>query len=164
MVGTEYMPTERMKIFKIRDVVFGGAGSARAGEILKQTLDITPYNEFNDTPDAYAFDIANRVGALLHDYHEAAEDKNERACSTYWLIAFGRHLYNIGSEYCITEITGDFYSIGIGSSYALGALDILCKIPGYKPKQVGYAAMETSAKFTYGIRPPYVALWTTPLE
>lgn len=118
---------ERMpkgKIVKNGDIVFAFAGAVRVKNILEHAnLPKTPSSRKWDAIEQWAVKklVPSMRKALREE--EAIEIRDGEAnSSSSILVAVNGRLFEVSSDFAVTRNDEGVYSIGSGSSYALGAL------------------------------------------
>ena len=145
-VDGERRPIIANKLFRNGKYLIGFAGSVRGGRILSDSSLKLPSNIWR-LPDTIQ-EIFTEKGCITQD----------ETCGVLqpcnFLIAYKAKLYEILSDFQISEICGNFTAVGSGASYAMGALHVLEKT-STKPEQKITRALEAASFFTTTVGPPF---------
>lgn len=112
------------KIIRNGDIVFGFAGSVRVLNVLKHA-DLPKPPKSNKRADVERWAIKKLIPAMRHAlrHEEAVEFQNgEVDIASNLLVSVNKRLFEISSNFAFTTNDARVYSVGSGSSYALGAL------------------------------------------
>lgn len=155
------------KISRTRGYLLGAAGDLRAINILQDVF--TP-------PDAAqlsgrkldSFITSEFIPALRRCFEEqgyAAQDEKEKAQQdSVVMVLVNGSVYEISEDYAWSKDVSGMYSMGSGSSYALGALQVLLPAPGFtldEAKDAVKQALTISAKLDLYTAPPFTVLTQT---
>ena len=117
----ECMSDNLSKIIKKGDMLIGIAGHLRATNIVEHIFQV-PEIEDDQKPIEY---LAKQfIPALRETYKQEAyseNDKGKDVNGSTIIIGFKGNVYEISSDYAVTENNRKFMSIGSGSQYATGA-------------------------------------------
>lgn len=112
------------KIVRNGGIVFGFAGTVRVLNVLKHAdLPKPPKSEKREDIEKWA--VKKLIPAMRHalKHEDAVElDKGELNTGSALLVAVNGRLFEISSDMAFTTNDARVYSVGSGSSYALGAL------------------------------------------
>lgn len=134
------------KLFKNGKYLIGFAGSVRGGRILADPSFKLPVNIWK-LPDRLQ-EIFTKKGCVVQSENCGLI----HPCN--FLIAYKGKLFEIMSDFQLSEVDGNFTAIGSGSSYAMGALFALQKT-SLKPEQRITRALEATSFFTTTVGPPF---------
>lgn len=110
----EIRPVIANKIIENGPYLIGYTGNIRTGQVIKSRY-FTPPEDIEDLPDALR-NLFMEKGCI------STSDEETQATQANFLIIFNHKLYEILIDFQLNEISGDFSSIGAGSSYAFGSL------------------------------------------
>lgn len=147
------------KVFMNKDFLIGYSNSFRFGQIMQYHID------YPDIP--YDFDLEFLINNFVEPLREASKnegnseiDKNVESASMA-LIGIRNRLFHLSSDFALLEYYGKFFSIGIGSYSALGALHTLDLVGSkYTPYGRIYAGLKASSLSVPSICSPYVIMST----
>ena len=90
-----------------------------------------------------------------------SKDKDGREQGGCFLVGFKNRLFSIGIDFQVEEFEDEFYSVGSGQEYALGAIKALL-INGKKleAETIVETALSAAAHYSTGVEPPFVILST----
>jgi ATP-dependent protease HslVU (ClpYQ) peptidase subunit len=117
------LPGAFSKIFQNGPYLMAVAGDLRAVNIL--THNFRPPNPGKATGEALDRFIATRFITRLRLAFESNSYKQEGDQASSLVLAVKGVIYEIGADYDFIRESNGIYSIGTGSSYALGALHVL---------------------------------------
>ena len=151
--GYHTQSTIAPKVFGINDnILIGYTSSFRMGQLL----------QFHTLAHSDEFDLMYMVKEfvpsirkLFKDEGYARVDNNEEYAGRFIVVSRGR-IFEVNSDYAVLEYHDDFYSVGSGSSYALGALHAMRHERSSEAKVL--MALETAAHFTNTVKPPFTVL------
>lgn len=144
--------TNLPKVFIRGKFLIGYTSSFRMGQILQHKLDIAPQNGKAD--DSYmACDFIDAVRKCLKDNGYAKVENNVEQGGTF-LVGYNGKLYRVGNDFQVNQ-HGDIDAVGIGDSFALGAMRALGKLPCQKRIE---KSLEIAAYFSMGVMPPFLIL------
>lgn len=112
------------KIIRNGPIVFGFAGSVRVLNVLKHA-DLPKPPKSSKREDVERWAITKLIPAMRHalKHEDAAEIVNsEINMGSSLLVSVNNRLFEISSNFAFTVNDARVYSVGSGSSYALGAL------------------------------------------
>lgn len=142
------------KVFAVKDMLFGFAGSYRMGQILRYVDDIPHQQKFQED---HEFLCTTFVDYLVEKFDDSKSLSNDNGCASLGqfllVVAYRGMLYHIDSDFQVAIEDKPYCSIGSGSSYALGAMYAL---EGYriKPEKRLSIAIEAAIQNSIGVRPP----------
>lgn len=140
-------PTMR-KITKRGALLVAGAGEVAPCDIA-QNIWIPPVFSAKDKKDAYRYMVTKAMPSLrkcLTDNGYNFEEDKKDGMRFQFLMAIGGELFDIDEDLTVIKSDDNFYSIGSGGPYALGAL-----FAGAEPIK----AMEIAAKLSAYTSPPF---------
>ena len=140
-------PTMR-KIAKRGALLVAGAGEVAPCDIA-QNIWVPPVFSAKDKKDAYRYMVTKAMPSLrkclIDNGYNFEEDKKD-GMRFQFLMAIGGELFDIDEDLTVIKSDDNFYSIGSGGPYALGAL-----FAGAEPIK----AMEIAAKLSAYTSPPF---------
>ena len=140
-------PTMR-KITKRGALLIAGAGEVAPCDIA-QNIWVPPVFSAKDKKDAYRYMVTKAMPSLrkcLTDNSYNFEEDKKDGMRFQFLMAVGGELFDIDEDLTVIKSDDNFYSIGSGGPYALGAL-----FAGAEPIK----AMEIAAKLSAYTSPPF---------
>lgn len=145
------------KVFMNKEYLFGFAGLWRMGQLLQFALD--PPRTTNVTREKLdKFMATTFIDSVRECLREGGFTKTEvdRESGGNFLVGARGRLYEIGEDYSIARTADGYEAIGCGREYALGSLH--ASVEWDDPsKRISYA-LETAAKFSGGVTPPFTVL------
>lgn len=115
--------TTHPKVFANGKIVFAVAGHVRYSNILAAMS--MPKRQRKHQPDTFKWVsvvLTNAIRQATKDADFASFEDQRISNDSVALVAVDNQLFEIGSDYSVTQTENGLYSIGSGSSYALGAL------------------------------------------
>ena len=152
--GRIYRHPQMAKIAERGDYLIAGSGEVSPCDIAQHIWQ-PPKPTAKDKQDVYHFMIAKAMPSLRKCLEENGynfnedHDKSKDGLRFQFLIACCGELFDIDQDLAVMRSMDGFYSVGSGSSFALGAL-----AAGAKPMK----AMEIAAKLTAFTSGPYQQL------
>jgi ATP-dependent protease HslVU (ClpYQ) peptidase subunit len=150
--GRIYRHPQMAKLTERGNFLIAGSGEVSPCDIAQHIWN-PPKLTARDSRDVYHFMIAKAMPSLRkcltkngYDFNEE-HDKAKEGARFQFLMAVGGELFDIDQDLAVMKNGNGFYSVGSGSSYALGALHA-----GAKPMK----AMEIAAKLTAFTSGPYI--------
>lgn len=144
---------EDKKIFFVRDMLIGGAGSFRVNQILQYHLNPPPI----DIPDTYQWMVTQFIPHVIDLFRTHGVIQDDRGNSNikngYFLVAFKGQLYTIFTDFQVAIDQDSFSCIGSGHEVASGAMyatDSLDLDPSTRVK----LAIEAAARYITSVRLP----------
>ena len=155
VAGFDLTVRKDTKVFVREKIAFGFSGSFRFGQLLKYELRIP---ELEEGSDVFNYIVTKFVGAvrccMANNGQLSTKNGVEAGCQ--FLIGIKGRLFCIESDYQVAESTLPYASIGVGSDYALGALDVLySENPYCSPVDKIGRSLEASAKFSTAVSAPF---------
>jgi ATP-dependent protease HslVU (ClpYQ) peptidase subunit len=149
--------TEDAKIFSIKDIIFGSAGSLRVNQLVRFSLKIPPQKVKDDhrylcTSFMDAFRKCLSDGGSI-----GAEEHGEEEIESNFLVGYRGHLYRIETDYNVQIPKIGFDACGSGEDYALGSL-FSTQNSKLSPEERLTLAMEAAACFSASVSPPFSML------
>lgn len=139
------------KVFKLEKMIFGYAGSIRLGQLLQYSLKLPLHNESHCIEKYMATTFIDAVRKLLLDkgFTTVTNGKEEGGS---FLVGYKGKLFEVCSDFQITEWVGQFAVIGSGDKVASGAMAALYK---ESPKRRIKRSLEITAEFINNVRGPF---------
>ena len=119
-----YSHDKMTKIAQRGQFIIAGAGEVAACDIAQHIWE-PPIPTANDKKDLYHFMIAKVIPSLklsFKDNDYKLDGDNDGETKFAFLIAIAGHVFEIADDFSVVIDKSGFYSIGSGSSFALGAL------------------------------------------
>jgi len=111
------------KIFRIRNMIIGGAGDTMDMQVLDAFLNP---RKMEDGEDAYHYivkEVAPSIRDILNTHgRQAKASAGELYMQSHLLIGMGSRLFNMGFYFSVQECHRGYDAIGSGGDYAVGAL------------------------------------------
>lgn len=139
-------PIKAKKIFRKNDFLIGYAGSIRTGQILDTDL-------FNPPDNIHGF--VEELKNVLTEAGCMVVSDGVLMLQSCFIVAYDGILYEILSDLQLNEIEGSFTSIGSGSHYAFGALEVLFSI-NEKPRDIISKALLVVSRYQATVRHPWI--------
>jgi ATP-dependent protease HslVU (ClpYQ) peptidase subunit len=145
------------KVFKNGEYIIGYTSSFRMGQLLR----------FNELPipkvgeDLYQFFCTKFIDTIREilkkgGYATVKENAEQGGC---FLVGYRDRLFEIESDFQVSEVADSFDSIGCGSNFSLGALKILEK-ESISPIEKISRALEVASYFSAYVTPPFLVMRT----
>lgn len=142
------------KVFAKGDMVFGIAGYWRLGQVIQYLYEFPEHPADMETEEyIVAYFVEGLREALKEAGHARKEQEQEHHGSSI-LVGYRGQLFEIEGNYQVTDADTDFYAIGSGAPYALGALYARQEQetePLLRLKQ----SLEAAEHYSSGVRRPF---------
>lgn len=158
VAGLDVTIRKDTKVFKKGDFLIGYTSSFRMGQIIRFSFNPTRYNPEDDVYEYMCTHFINDLRAAFRNGGFLETDKSVESGGTF-LVGFKGRLFTINNDFQVGESADDFDACGCGTPYALGCLEI-DKESDYSPASRIERALTVAAKFSGGVRPPFVILNT----
>lgn len=128
---SERMPIEiatTKKIWRLGDVIMGGAGWALYDDILRDHMRTQPTPALSDEIGIFSF--FNEFWKALHERYSLVNDQASGKDTPFgdldstFLIVNRNGIFKVSSDMGVTRLNR-YYAIGSGSDYAMGAMRVL---------------------------------------
>lgn len=143
-----------VKVFETGPFLIGYTSSFRMGQLLRFKLNVPPQTNHQEDYEYMCTTFIDTVRYLLKEEGYTTINQNEEEIGVF-IVGYKHKLYYIGGDLQVGEHSDKYDSVGCGSKYALGALDILTKDKKLSGREMVKKALETSAKFSAGVRGPF---------
>lgn len=152
--GLDYHIREDEKVFKKNDMVFGFTSSFRMGQIIRYSFNIPDHDP--RTRD-FAYLCTTFIDELIKCFKAKgyAKVNNEVVTGGFFLMGYKENLYQIQSDFQVSQVKRPFDACGCGEDYALGAMEIMSNIKELKPQEKVEKALAVSESFSAGVRGPF---------
>ena len=142
-------------------MLLGVAGWPRVSQILchhlKDFLDDTVFADYVTNKAWFVGEhIVEPIRSCLRRYNLLeTENDIERMKDTEILLGFAGELFSIGPSFCIEQYVEPFTAIGVGSQYAMGAMEAFMLREDFEPEFIVRQALRISGQFCNGVCDPY---------
>jgi ATP-dependent protease HslVU (ClpYQ) peptidase subunit len=143
----ERRPIIANKLFRNGKYLIGFAGSVRGGRLLADPSCKLPTNILK-LADAIQ-DLFVKKGCVTQ-----TEDCGLLQLCNF-LIGYKGKLYEIMSDFQMSEVSGNFTAVGSGAAYAMGALYVMQKTSA-SPESKITRALEAASLFATTVGPPFI--------
>ncbi len=144
------------KVFAVSNretrMLLGCTTSCRMMQLLHYELQIPAYEDGMDVEQYLVTKFVNAVRDCLKS-GGFAKKEDEREEGGNFLIGFAGRLFEMQSDYQISEPTNGYEAVGSGAKFALGALYVTSHLA---PEQRIEQALQAAAYHNVYVRPPYV--------
>ncbi len=154
--GTDIRVRADSKVFHNGDFLFGCCGSFRMINLLKYNF-VPPENELDLEEHEFLSTIVTaELRKVFNDGGFARTQEGSEVGGTF-LLGYSGRLYHVDEDYQVGfyDPQEEIASVGCGSQYALGAM---YAIPNAAPKRRLLVALEAAARFSAGVRGPFLIL------
>lgn len=153
--GDEIEIRKDPKVFKNGDFLIGYTSSFRMGQILRYRFVPPPLT----SQDLFGYMCCDFVPAVIDALKENgyAKVENNEIIGGFFLVGIRGRLFQVESDFQISESTRDFMAIGSGAPYALGVMHCSELRPEIRIEKALGAAVE----FSTCVRKPFLICKTT---
>lgn len=154
------MLSRTAKVWKWEQLVFGGAGSYRAIQIIQHWLSdkgvVKQFDSHDGTVESFMVICLLPTMKKLLEEHNFGETENEHASADVAFIVGAKgQLFEFQSDYSMISVAQPFHAIGSGRDIAIGALNVLNKTKK-TPENILKEALASAEKFNAFVRRPFV--------
>ncbi len=161
VAGLDIVTRADEKVFRNEEFVMGFTSSFRMGQILRYAFK-PPEQSFRK--DDMQYMVTDFIDAVREVYRQKGylHKSNEVESGGTFLVGYRGKLYCVESDFQVGRVHHGFDACGCGYAYAMGALHatsgILDKEDGSQlgPNERLQIALEAAARFSAGVRPPFV--------
>jgi ATP-dependent protease HslVU (ClpYQ) peptidase subunit len=157
VAGHDILIRKDPKVFRNSELLIGITSSFRMGQIMRFKFVPPAIPPGIDLYEYMVVHFVDRVRAAMKE-GGFAEVQNSVERGGSFIVGLRERIFTIGSDFQVGENVDGFASVGSGADYALGALDTLRTLPHLSGEQMVEQALHTAAKFSGGVRPPFVIL------
>lgn len=139
------------KVFRVGDCLIGYTSSFRMGQLLRFKFRPPEQRPSADDFEYLCTAWVDAVRRCLKDGGFATRE-SEAEQGGQFLVGYHGKLYEVGADYQVGIPADSYAAVGCGEEYALGALHCARGSPVARIR----AALEAAAKFSAGVRGPFV--------
>jgi hypothetical protein len=156
--GWSYMIRRDPKLFRTGPFLLGFTSSFRMGQLLRFGAEAEKLSALAPSGDPFAFMVEKFIPSvrkiLKAGGFMTTKDGVESGGS--FLVAFGRHLFEIDPDFQVAQDRRGLHSIGSGYTFALGAMALARGEPRARILQ----ALRIVTQFQHHVRGPFQVLST----
>ena len=149
------------KVFRVNEFIIGCTTSFRMIQLLRYSL-VLP--ELKADADIYKYMCTEFVDAVRDCFERGGYlgmDKESREDGGTFIVGVRDRMFTVGDDFQIGEMQDPYDSVGCGESYAIGAMEgVLKSGVSWSPEEIVTAALETAAKRSGGVLPPFLLMNT----
>lgn len=153
--GLDLTIRKDVKVFQKESMLIGYSGSFRMGQLLRFSLQLPEHPP--DMPD-YTYMCTFFIDAVRECLKKGGftliKDGVEEIDGEF-IVCYHNCVYNIEIDFQVGISSDNYYAIGCGRKYALGAMEVLTG----KPEERIEKALAVASKFSAGVRPPFKVLY-----
>lgn len=163
-VDSRYQLTVRsdQKVFRAGPIIAGFTTSFRMGQLLRYSLKVPERQPEQDVFEFMATAFVDAVRKTLRDGGYATK-KDEVESAGVFLVGYAGRLFQIQSDYQVSENAAGFDACGCADGIALGAVDVL--LSHYELNKgavpllyVVNAALQAAERWSAGVRGPFTII------
>jgi ATP-dependent protease HslVU (ClpYQ) peptidase subunit len=129
-IGGDIVLLSQPKIIKKGEIVIGVCGWALLLKVLRYNF-VAPKHEKNLTNDEYINTIfVKKLRKCFKDNNVSTVKDNKEDTQSCMLVAYRGQIYEINCDFCVIKFSKDYYAVGSGRRFAIGALDSYLKTKG----------------------------------
>jgi len=142
------------KVFRNGNMVFGFTDSFRMGQLLRYSLEIPKQTGRDDFTYLCTTFMDAVIDVLVSKYYATLKDNKVRGGN--FLLGYRRKLYRVASDFQVEKVISNFNAIGCGSSYALGAMEVLHnQKQRMSPSKKIIKCLRVVEKYSAGVKSPF---------
>jgi len=144
------------KVFKVGKFLFGYTSSFRMGQLIR--FSFKPPK--NDCKNDYEYLCTKFVDEIRSVYKNGGYLTVDNSVETggIFLLGYNGQLYTVEDDFDVGMANLEYYSIGAGANYALGAM-YQSGLTKKRPQERIKNALDAAATFNGAVMPPYKILW-----
>ena len=119
--GTGIIRSKNPKVYKKGEFIFGVSGYLSVMHALTHVMVFPPCYEYQDPFEYIVNNFVPSYRAALHELGLIELDNGIERNRSELLVGFRGHLFNIGTDFSVLESYDNFYAVGSGALYAMGA-------------------------------------------
>lgn len=131
--------------------LFGFTGAFRFAQLLQYNLELPELDNTSDLLGELVRNFIPKLRSCLHDQGFEQIEKNRVIGGTCIIGLLGR-IFEIGSQYSVTESTMPYHAIGCAKQTALGSL---FSTKNLEAKERIELALAAAAEFNWAVRGPF---------
>jgi ATP-dependent protease HslVU (ClpYQ) peptidase subunit len=152
--STGIIQSKNPKVYKKGEFIFGISGYLSVSHALTHTM---AFPDCYEKQDPLTYIINNFIPDYRNALHQLGliemENGIERNRSEI-LVGYRGHLFSIGTDFSVLESLEDFFAVGSGSVYAMGAL-YATRYLKLEPKLRLELALESASMYDEAVCPPF---------
>lgn len=143
------------KVFHVGPFLFGVAGSFRVMQILRFSFKPPKQKRAQDVYEYMCTDFINEARKALKEGGVLNIKDEVQEHDAIFLVGYQKRLFIIDADFQVGEHTENWNSVGLGSSYSLGALKILYPLTSINTREKVKLALEAANHYCGGVCPPF---------
>lgn len=159
VASLDVMVRKDPKVFRRGEMLFGFTSSYRMGQLLMYKLEMPMHPPEIDAYEYMVKYFVESARKCLKDGGLTKISDNVDEAGTF-MVGYRSRLFVIHNDFQVEEAAVPFASVGCGSSYALGALNVAYLLGNLNAKGLALA-METAETFSGGVRAPFNYVYLT---
>lgn len=146
------------KVFKIKNILIGYAGSFRCAQLVKFSF-VPPSHPKTMSSHAYMCSLFIPELQKVFEKHNIFPSDDKTVSELQLLIGYKGEVYLMDFDFNIGIPSDCYSSIGASNEVALGAMFVLnSQQNNLSPEEMITVALEASVKFTTSVKPPYTIM------
>lgn len=145
------------KWFKLGSMTVGWAGDVRTAQVIEHGVTVRPWKK-EEAPSRYLVSVvARKIRATLRESGEVHKHSSgTEMADIELLIVLNNHIYQMWGDCTILRCSRGMGAIGVGGSYALGALSAMLPLPsGATPEAFLNKALTLTAGLSPSVHGPF---------
>jgi len=143
------------KVFHVRDLLIGCAGSIRALQLLRYNLDVRARNDSEDDMEYMVTGVADTARRLFKDSGWSHIENNKESGANF-LVGYRGRLYAVEDEFSVVRMQQPYWALGVGKVYALAAiLTLRSERDDLTPEHQINRALKVASELSIGVHPPF---------
>ena len=152
--GTGIIRSKNPKVYKKGEFIFGVSGYLSVMHALTHVMVFPPCYEYQDPFEYIVNNFVPSYRSALHELGLIELDNGVERNRSEVLVGFRGHLFNIGTDFSVLESYDNFYSVGSGALYAMGALHATKDLK-LKPHDRVLRALEAASEYDECVLRPF---------
>jgi len=142
------------KVYKKGEFIFGVAGYLSVMNALTHVMVFPPCYEHQDPLEYIINSFIPSYRSALHEMGLIEMENGIERNRSEILVGFRGRLFSIGTDFSVFENMDDYFAVGCGSLYAMGALHSTKNLK-LEPEYRLQRALEASAEYDEAVLPPF---------
>lgn len=154
----EYSLIAQPKVFLKNNMIIGYTSSFRMGQILQYDFDIPKHSsELSDN----RYMVSVFIDKVIQTFEKKKYSKinNNQATGGIFLIGYNQKLYRVDSDFQVTEMLGNYNSVGCGEDFAKGAFWMIDQRKmRLEPRDKVYYSLKCASSFSLVKEPFHILM------
>ena len=154
VAGDQLFRLSNSKVWPNGPFLYGSAGSARMAQLLRYSFTAPEMKDGQTLVEYLTTDFIDEIRRCfaIGGFAKKVDNRERGGC---FMFGVGGRLFTVYPDYQVLELSKDFASIGSGSNYALGALEVLHDEDSLSPEEKIQKALEVAEEHCSSVSAPF---------